>query len=128
LAYNKDLQESQEPLYDAVETLDASLRVAAGMIEGIEFDTGRLRQAVGQGYLVATEVADYLAGKGLPFRDAHDIAGALVRKAVDAGVELGELPLDVFRAESERFGADIHEWLDVDRAVDRRDVIGGPAR
>jgi argininosuccinate lyase len=128
LAYNKDLQESQEPLYDAVETLDASLRVATGMIENLDFDTERLRQAVNQGYLVATEVADYLVDKGMSFRQAHDIAGALVRAAMDRGVELSALTLDELHAESPLFADDIHEWLDVARAVDRRDVIGGPAR
>jgi argininosuccinate lyase len=128
LAYNKDLQETQEPLYDAVETLDASLRVARGMIAGMEFDTERLRQAVGQGHLLATEVADYLVTRGLPFRQAHDIAGALVREAIDRGVDLDGLPLEVFRAESPLFERDVFEWLDVGRAVDRRDVTGGPAR
>lgn len=128
LAYNKDLQESQEPLYDAVETLDASLRVARGMIENLEFDTETLRLAVNQGYLVATEVADYLVSRGLPFRQAHDIAGALVRQAMAARVELPALSLAEFQAESPLFADDIYEWLDVARAVDRRDVIGGPAR
>lgn len=128
LAYNKDLQETQEPLYDAVETLDASLRVARGMIAGMVFDTERLRQAVGHGHLLATEVADYLVTKGLPFREAHDIAGALVREALDRGVDLAGLPLEVFRAESALFERDVLDWLDVGRAVDRRDVTGGPAR
>jgi argininosuccinate lyase len=128
LAYNKDLQETQEPLYDAVETLDASLRVARGMIAGMVFDTERLRQAVGQGHLLATEVADYLVTRGLPFREAHDIAGALVREALRRGVDLAGLPLEVFRAESPLFDDDVLGWLDVGRAVDRRDVTGGPAR
>ncbi len=128
LAYNKDLQETQEPLYDAVETVSASLGIMAGMVEGLEFDTERLRAAVDEGYLVATEVADYLVSKGTPFRTAHDAAGALVRVAVERGVELSELTLEDFRAESETFGEDIYEWLDVATAVDRRDVIGGPAR
>ena len=128
LAYNKDLQETQEPLYDAVETLDASLRVARGMIAGMVFDTERLRQAVGHGHLLATEVADYLVTKGLPFREAHDIAGALVREALSRGVDLDGLPLEVFRAESALFESDVLGWLDVGRAVDRRDVTGGPAR
>lgn len=128
LAYNKDLQETQEPLFDAVETLDGSLRVAAGMVRGLEFDGQRTRAAVDEGYLVATEVADYLVAKGLPFRSAHDIAGALVAAAVEREVELAGLPLEVFRAESELFSEDVYEWLDVARAVDRRDVPGGPAR
>jgi argininosuccinate lyase len=128
LAYNKDLQETQEPLYDAVETLDASLRVAVGMIDNIEFDAERLSAAVADGYLVATEVADFLVSKGAPFREAHDIAGALVRLAVQKNAQLSALSLDEFRSESDRFDESIYEWLDPARAVDRRDVIGGPAR
>ena len=128
LAYNKDLQETQEPLYDAVETTAASLAVAAGMIGSLELDVPRLRAAVDRGYLVATELADYLVGKGAAFRDAHDIAGGLVRAAVAAGRELGELSLDELRAADPRFDDDVFAWLDPARAVDRRDVIGGPAR
>jgi len=128
LAYNKDLQESQEPLFDAVETTDASLEVASGMVRNLEFDGDRLARAVGEGFLVATEVADYLVDKGLPFREAHDIAGALVRRAIEAGGELADLSLEEFGAESPLFDNDIYEWLDVARAVDRRDVPGGPAK
>jgi len=128
LAYNKDLQETQEPLYDAVETVDACLRIAAGMVSNLQFDADRLRTAVGEGYLVATEVADYLVNNGMAFRQAHDIAGALVRAAMKRGVELVALKLEDFTAESELFTPDIFDWLDVDAAVDRRDVTGGPAR
>ena len=128
LAYNKDLQETQEPLYDAVETVAASLEVAAGMIGSLELDVAVLRAAVDRGYLVATELADYLVNKGAAFRDAHDIAGGLVRSAVAAGRELGELSLDELRAADPRIDADVATWLDPARAVDRRDVIGGPAR
>jgi len=128
MAYNKDLQESQEPLFDAVETLDGSLKVATGMIENLEFNVERTREAVDSGYLVATEVADYLVSKGLPFRKGHDIAGALVAMAIERGVELGELSLADYQNESDLFGEDIFEWLDVARAVDRRDIVGGPAK
>ena len=128
LAYNKDLQETQEPLYDAVETLDASLRVARGMVEQLAFDVERLHQAVGQGHLLATEVADYLVTRGLSFRAAHDVAGALVREAIARGVTLAELPLETFQAESALFEPDVRDWLDTARAIDRRDVTGGPAR
>jgi argininosuccinate lyase len=128
LAYNKDLQETQEPLYDAVETLDASLRVATGMIGVLELDVARLDAAVRQGHLVATELADYLVARGVPFRDAHDVAGALVRRAIERGVELAGLALDELQAEHAAFAADVYEWLDPARAVDRRDVVGGPAR
>jgi len=128
LAYNKDLQETQEPLYDAVETASACLAVAAGMIASLEFDTARMRAAVDAGHLVATELADYLVGKGVAFRDAHDVAGALVRTAIDRGVELAALDLATLRAAHPAFDADVASWLDPARAVDRRDIIGGPAR
>ena len=128
LAYNKDLQETQEPLYDAVETLEASLTVARGMIASLVFDTARMREAIDKGYLVATEVADYLVTKGVPFREAHDIAGHLVRVAVDRGVELAALSLAELRAAHAAFDADLADWLDPVRAVDRRDLAGGPAR
>jgi argininosuccinate lyase len=128
LAYNKDLQETQEPLYDAVETAEASLRVAAGMIASLELDVARLAAAVGEGHLVATELADYLVAKGVPFRDAHDVAGTLVRRAIELGVELGGLGLGELRAVHPGFDADVADWLDPARAIDRRDVVGGPAR
>jgi argininosuccinate lyase len=128
LAYNKDLQETQEPLYDAVETVTACLAVARGMVASLVFDTARLRAAVDAGYLVATEVADYLVTKGVPFREAHDISGALVRTASGRGVELAALSLDELCAAHPAFGPDLAEWLDPARAVDRRDLVGGPAR
>ena len=84
LAYNKDLQETQEPLYDAVETVLACLQVARGMIASLTFDKERMAAAIASGHLVATEVADYLVTKGVPFREAHDVAGHLVRVAGDA--------------------------------------------
>ena len=128
LAYNKDLQETQEPLYDAVETLDACLAVARGMVDSLEFDTARLRAAVDEGHLVATELADYLVTRGVAFREAHDVAGALVRRASERGVELAALSLDELRALHPAFGPDVAGWLDPARAVDRRDLVGGPAR
>ncbi|MEO8701509.1 MAG: argininosuccinate lyase [Kofleriaceae bacterium] len=127
LAYNKDLQETQEPLYDAVETLEASLAIARGMIASLVFDIGRLRAAIDAGFLVATELADYLVTRDVPFREAHDIAGHLVRVASERGVELAQLSLAELRAVHPAFEADVAEWLDPVRAVNRRDVIGGPA-
>ncbi len=128
LAYNKDLQETQEPLYDAVETTRAALAVAAGMIADLELDRERLRAAVDRGYLVATELADYLVARGRPFRDAHDVAGHLVRQALAMGRELAELSLAELRAADPLFEQDVYDWLDPARAVDRRDLPGGPAR
>jgi argininosuccinate lyase len=128
LAYNKDLQETQEPLYDAVDTLEACLAVARGMIDSLEFDIARLRAAIDEGHLVATELADYLVTRGVAFREAHDIAGHLVRLATERRVELVALSLDELRAVHPAFDADVADWLDPARAVDRRDLVGGPAR
>jgi argininosuccinate lyase len=128
LAYNKDLQETQEPLYDAVETVTDCLAVARGMVATLVFDTKRMRAAVDAGYLVATEVADYLVTKGVPFREAHDISGHLVRVASSKGVELAGLTQADLKEAHPSFGPDLAEWLDPARAVDRRDLVGAPAR
>ncbi|MCA1664458.1 MAG: argininosuccinate lyase [Myxococcales bacterium] len=130
LAYNKDLQETQEPLYDAVETAILCTRTMAGLIAGTAFEVERMQRAVGQGHLLATEVADWLAARGVPFRQAHAAAGALVRMASARGVELAALTLDDLRATAPDVTWDegLFAVLDAARAVDRRDVVGGPAR
>jgi argininosuccinate lyase len=130
LAYNKDLQESQEPLYDAVETALLCTRTMAGLMAGAQFDVERMARAVGQGHLLATEVADWLAARGVPFRQAHAAAGALVRAASARGVELTDLSLAEMAATAPdvTFDQSLFDVLDANRAVDRRDVIGGPAK
>ncbi len=128
LSYNKDLQETQEPLYDAVETVSSCLRVTTGMVATMAIDRAAVTAAVRRGHLLATELADYLVGVGVAFRQAHDVVGGLVRTAEGRGVELAELSLDDFRAAHPVFGPDLYEWLDVARAVNRRDLIGGPAQ
>jgi argininosuccinate lyase len=130
LAYNKDLQETQEPLYDAVETAILCTRTMAGLIAGSKFDAERMARAVDQGHLLATEVADWLAARGVPFRQAHAAAGALVRAASARGVDIGQLSLADMRAiyPDVAFDEGVFTVLDAARAVDRRDVIGGPAR
>jgi argininosuccinate lyase len=127
LSYNKDLQETQEPLYDAVETLTSSLKVSIGMVSTMALDRSALAAAVGHGHLLATELADYLVGKGVPFRQAHDLVGGLVRTADQRKVELPDLSVDDFRAAHPVFGPDLYDWLEVVQAVNRRDVVGGPA-
>ena len=128
LAYNKDLQETQEPLYDAVETVLASLEVMTGVLEGATFETSAMQKAVDRGHLVATELADYLVDKGVAFRRAHDVAGALVARAASMNLELGELSVVDLQKEASEFGPDVAAWLDPRRAVNRRDLPGGPAR
>jgi argininosuccinate lyase len=121
LAYNKDLQETQEPLYDAVDTLAACLEVARGMIATATFDVARMRAAASDPELLATELADYLVAKGVPFRDAHDVVAGLVARGVPF------VPA-ALRAAHAAFTDDVGDWLDPARAIDRRDVVGGPAR
>jgi argininosuccinate lyase len=129
LAYNKDLQETQEPLYDAMGTLASSLRVMAGVVAGLRFDTDRLTKAATTGHLLATELADALAEVGVPFRTAHSAAGALVRLAVERGCELGELTDEALRAHAGAVEpAVLRTRLDAYGAVERRDHTGGPAR
>jgi argininosuccinate lyase len=129
LAYNKDLQETQEPLYDAVETALSCARTMSGLIAGARFDAARLRRALDEGHLLATEVADHLAARGLPFRQAHAASGAIVRRASERGVDLAALtPAEMSEASGVAIDESIRQVLDPARAVDRRDVVGGPAR
>ncbi len=130
LAYNKDLQETQEPLYDAVETALACVRTMTGLLAGARFEVERMRRALDEGHLLATEVADHLAARGVPFRQAHAAAGAIVRRASERGVDLAALGIEEMRAAAglAEIDASLLAVLDAARAVDRRDVPGGPAR
>ncbi len=126
LAYNRDLQEDKEPLLDAADTLLGSLEMMAGMVPTLEFNAERMRAAAESGFLLATELADYLAAKGVPFREAHGIVNDLVKNAMDSGKELRDLTLDDYRRASEHFEQDVLD-ITVDSAVAKRDVIGGTA-
>ena len=126
LAYNRDLQEDKEPLLDVADTLLGSLEMMAGMVPTLEFNAERMRAAAESGFLLATELADYLAAKGVPFREAHGIVNALVESALADGRELRDLTLDDYRRASEHFEQDVMD-ITVDSAVAKRDVIGGTA-
>ena len=128
LAYNRDLQEDKPPVFDAFDTVDASLEVLAGALAEARFHATAMRAALRAGFLDATEIADYLAERGVPFREAHHVAGRLVARAVRAGKVLAELSLDDFRAEHPNFSDDIFAALDPETMVERRNVLGGPAR
>ena len=123
-----DVSRKAGTVTDSLQTVLACLQICRGMIASCEFDTTRMRTAIDAGHLLATEVADYLVTKGVPFREAHDISGHLVRVATMKGVELAGLDVPTLKAAHSAFEADIAEWLDPARAVDRRDHIGGPAR
>jgi len=128
LAYNRDMQEDKPPVFDAFDTVDQSLDVLAGTVATATFRTDRMRQALRDGFVEATEIADWLAARGVPFREAHHVAGALVRRALDAGTTLSGLPLSAYREAHPRFDETVFDALDLDTIVERRDVPGGPAR
>jgi argininosuccinate lyase len=128
LAYNRDMQEDKPPVFDAFDTVKDSLAVLAGALATAHFDARRMRDALAEGFLDATEVADYLVTLGVPFRDAHHVAGKLVARALAKGVSLPDLPLETFREEHESFDEDVYAALDMETAIERRDVLGGPKR
>ena len=126
LAYNRDLQEDKAAILNASAVVVPTLRIFAAMVPALEFDLPRMRAAASGGFALATEVADYLVRKGLPFREAHAVAGGLVREAEAQGCELHELPFETYSAASDLFEADVLE-IDVDSALAARDTIGGTA-
>ena len=125
-AYDKDLQEDKEPLFDAIETLEIELPVLAGAIATLSVHPERMAAALGD-ELLATELADYLVRRGVPFRESHHLVGQVVRAALERGVGLRALPLDVYQGISPHFGVDVLEVLDFRAAVEARDVTGGTA-
>jgi argininosuccinate lyase len=127
LAYNKDNQEDKEPLFDAADTLRDVLTLLAELLKGIEPDPARMRAALRQGYATATDLADYLVRKGVPFRDAHEIVALAVRAAEEAGRELSELGTDALRGFSPLIGEDVHAVLTPEGSVASRNHIGGTA-
>ena len=127
LAYNKDLQEDKESLFDAVDTVALCLRVFGPMVETLRFNKDIMKAAAAKGFLNATDCADYLVRQGLPFREAYKITGQLVRKCVESGKTLEDLPLEELKALSPLFGEDVYESLSLSRCVMERRSQGGPA-
>ncbi len=127
LAYNRDNQEDKEPLFDALDTVAAVLGVMNGMIPAIRFDAAACRDAASKGYPTATELADYLVRKGVPFRDAHEMVGKTVALAVAKQVDLAELSLDELRDNAPAVDTDVYTVLTLEGAVAARDHIGGTA-
>ncbi len=127
LAYNKDNQEDKEPLFDTIDTLKGSLRAFADMVPAIEVKADFMRQAALQGFSTATDLADYLVRKGIPFRDAHEIVGKAVALGVETGRDLSEMDLEELTAFSDRIEADIFEVLTLEGSVAARDHLGGTA-
>jgi len=127
LAYNKDMQEDKEGLFDAVETLNTSLQVFTGMMANMQFNTDAMRTAAEQGFMNATDAADYLVGKGLSFRDAHAVIGKLVLYAEKEGLSLDKVKLAKLQEFSPLFTDDIYDAISLQTTIAKRSLPGGPA-
>ncbi|WP_370470198.1 argininosuccinate lyase [Snodgrassella alvi] len=127
LAYNKDNQEDKEPLFDTVDTLVDTLRIYADMMRGVSVKPKNLRAAVLQGFATATDLADYLVKKGLPFRDSHEVVARAVRLAEEQQKELSELPLEVLQSFSGLIEEDVYQVLSPEGSLNARNHIGGTA-
>jgi argininosuccinate lyase len=124
--YNKDLQEDKEPLFDTVDTLTTLLPALTGLIETMSFDPARMREALDEGML-ATDVADYLVAKGIPFREAHGLVGKAVRLSLDNNTPLSKLPLEEYKAINPVFDTDVYAVFDFAKSVAKRRAAGGTA-
>ncbi|HTH80378.1 MAG TPA: argininosuccinate lyase [Ramlibacter sp.] len=127
LAYNKDNQEDKEPLFDAVDTLRDTVRIFIDMVGGITVNAKAMEQAALKGYATATDLADYLVKKGLPFRDAHETVAMAVKAALAHNVDLSELPLTVLQQFNSQIGKDVYGCLSLRGSLDARNVLGGTA-
>ncbi|OLC15580.1 MAG: argininosuccinate lyase [Candidatus Rokubacteria bacterium 13_1_40CM_69_96] len=127
LAYNSDMQEDKEPFFDSVDTLEAILGVLPPLLAALTFRTDRMRRAAGEHFSTATDLADYLVRKGLPFRQAHEVVGRLVRYALDEGKTLEDLTLPEFRRFSPLIDGDVKDAITVEASLRARAVTGGTA-
>ena len=127
LAYNKDMQEDKEPVFDAIDTVEQCLPVFAAMVDTLTVKNRNMQKAAAGGFINATDCADYLVKKGLPFRDAYMIVGRLVHMCIKTGETLDTLPLKDFQSVSGAFGPDVYQALELKTCVGGRKVYGGPA-
>ena len=127
LAYNKDMQEDKEPVFDAIDTVEQCLPVFAAMVDTLTVKHKNMQKAAAGGFINATDCADYLVKKGLPFRDAYMIVGRLVHMCIKTGETLDTLPLKDFQSVSGAFGPDVYQALELKTCVGGRKVYGGPA-
>jgi argininosuccinate lyase len=125
LAYNKDMQEDKEGMFDTVKTVKGSLKIFAGMVSTMKVKSGEMGESVKKDFSNATELADYLAAKGVPFREAHEIVGKLVLECIQKGCYLADLPLEAYKSMNPLFEEDIFEALNPYNAVKRRNSAGG---
>ena len=125
LAYNKDMQEDKESVFDAVDTVKMCLKVFSGMIATLKANTANMKRAAQTGFINATDLADYLVKKGMPFRSAYKISGQLVAHCISNATVLEELPLDTYKQYSDLFDQDLYDAIDLDKCVEKRISEGG---
>ena len=125
LTYNKDLQEDKEAIFDCMDTLEDCLRVAAPMVATMTVDRQRMRQAAAEGFINATDLADYLVGKGLPFRTAYKLVGQLVARCEQEHTTLEQLPLEIYKEYDDLFEEDLYPAIDLDACAEKRQSLGG---
>ena len=126
LAYDKDMQEDKEPVFDAFDTVTMCVRLMAGMLETMTFREDVMEKSARHGFTNATDAADYLVGKGVPFRDAHGITGRMVLYCIEKGLVLDDLTMEEFKSFSESFDNDIYEAISLKTCVDKRLTTGAP--
>jgi len=127
MTYNKDNQEDKEPLFDTVDTLRDTLRIMAEMVGGIVVKPEAMERAALRGYATATDLADYLVKKGLPFRDAHEVVAHAVKLAIGRGMDLADLPLDTLQSFNAAITDDVYQVLSLRGSLNARNVLGGTA-
>jgi argininosuccinate lyase len=127
LAYNKDMQEDKEAVFDAFDTTAVCLEVSTLVLRNVKLNVDRMRAAASKGMMNATELADYLVRKGVAFREAHEIVGRIVVKAIEKDTELGELPLDELRSFSNEIQDDVFESLTLEQTLGSKSLTGGTA-
>ena len=127
LAYDKDMQEDKEAIFDAVDNVKMCLYTFIPMLASTTFLKDNMLKAAKKGFINATDAADYLVKKGLPFRTAYKITGSIVGYAIDNDKTLDTITLDEYKKFSELFDEDIYEYIDLKKAVNDRTVVGGPA-
>lgn len=127
LAYNKDMQEDKEALFDSISTVKRALSAMIPMVDTMSANVDRMRDAASKGFINATDCADYLTKKGLPFREAYGVIGGLVKYCIEEDLTLEELPLETYQSFHELFEQDIYSVIDLSTCVNKRDIEGGPA-
>lgn len=128
LAYAKDMQEDKEAIFDSIDTVKLSLKVMTGQMDTLTVNKEKMLKACKQGFLNATDVADYLVNKGLAFRDSHHISARLVKYATECNKTLDEIDLKIYKEESDLFEDDIYDIINIEKCLNTRNSLGGPAK